>query len=61
MRPGIPKLLKTFAISLQYLKKESSVEVDFLDADKHQSLLQIDSITLMGMFKHSQGSFLVFS
>ena len=51
VRLGIPKLLKTFllkAISLQYLKKELSVEVDFLHAEKHQSLLQIDSITLMG-------------
>ena len=33
-----------FAISLQYLKKEMSVEVDFLHADKYESLLQIDSI-----------------
>ena len=31
-----------FAISLQYLKKEVSDEVDFLHADKHESVLQID-------------------
>ena len=45
-----------FAISLQYLKKELSDEVDFLHADKHESLLQIDSIVLMGIDKHSQSS-----
>ena len=43
-----------FAISLQYLKKELSDEVDFLHADKYESLLQTDSIILMEMFKHSQ-------
>ena len=43
-----------FAISLQYLKKELSDEVDFLHSDKHESLLQTDSIILMEMFKHSQ-------
>ena len=43
-----------FAISLQYLKKEVSDEVDFLPADKHESLLQIDTMILMGMIKHSQ-------
>ena len=45
-----------FAISLQYLKKELSDEVDFLHADKHESLLQIDSMILMGMVKDSQSS-----
>ena len=45
-----------FAISLQYLQKELSDEVDFLHADKHESLLQIDSMILMGMVKHSQSS-----
>ena len=38
-----------FAISLQYLKKELSDEVDFLLADKHERLLQIDPLILMGM------------
>ena len=37
-----------FAISLQYLKKEVSDEADFFHAGKHESLLQIDTRTLMG-------------
>ena len=45
-----------FAFSLQYLKKELIDEVDFLHADKHESLLQINSMILMGVAKHSQGS-----
>ena len=45
-----------FVISLQYLQKEVSDEVDFLHADNHESLLQIDSVILMGMVKHSQSS-----
>ena len=45
-----------FAIFLQYLKKELSDEVDFLHADKHESLLQIDSMILLEMVKHSQSS-----
>ena len=32
------------AISLSYLKKEVSDEADFLDADKHESFLQIDTM-----------------
>ena len=36
------------AISLQYLKKEVNNEVNFLYADKHESLLQIDTMILMG-------------
>ena len=56
-----------FAMSLQYLKKEVRDEVDFLHADKHQSLLQANFNTLsikvfykmilsllIGMIKHSQ-------
>ena len=43
-----------FAISLQY--PELGDEFDFLHADKHESLLQIDSMILMGMVKHSQSS-----
>ena len=31
-----------FVISLQYVKKEVSDAVDFLHADKHENLLQID-------------------
>ena len=48
-------LNNNFAISLQYLEKEVS-EVDFLQSDKHESLLQIDTMILMWMFKHSQSS-----
>ena len=33
-----------FAISLQYLKKEVSDEVDFLQADKQESFLQMDTM-----------------
>ena len=45
-----------FAISLQYLKKELSDDVDFLHVNKHESLLQIDSMILVGMLKYSQSS-----
>ena len=31
-----------------------SDESDFLHADKHESLLQIDTMTLIGIVKHSQ-------
>ena len=41
---------------MQYLKKEVSDEIDFLHADKHESLLQIDTMTLIGIVKHSQSS-----
>ena len=47
---------KNFAISLQYLKKEVSDDVEFLHSDKHESLLQIDTMILTGMVKHSQSS-----
>ena len=33
-------------MSLQYIKKEVRDEVDLLDADKHQSFLQVDFNTL---------------
>ena len=45
-----------FTISLQYLKKEVSDEVDYLHASKHESLLKFDTMILMGMVKHSQSS-----
>ena len=32
-------------MSLQYLQKNMGDEVAFLPADKHKSLLQVDSIT----------------
>ena len=51
----LPKNNK-FAISLQYLQKKVSDKVDCLHADKHKSLLQIDTMILIGMIKHSQRS-----
>ena len=51
--PKLPKITK-FAISLQYLKKELSDEIDFLHVDKHESLLQIETMTLIGIVEHSQ-------
>ena len=45
-----------FAISLQHLKKEVGDAVDLLHADKHESLLQIDTMILMKMVKYSQSS-----
>ena len=51
--PGIPKLPK---ITLLFLWKKVSYEIDFLHVDKHKSLLQIDTITLIEIVKHSQSS-----
>ena len=58
-----------FAMFLQYLKREVRDEVDFLNADKHQSFLQVDFNTfgikisynvilalLMGTIRHSQSN-----
>ena len=45
-----------FVISLQHLKKDVSDEVDFLHADKHKGLLQIDTMNLMEIVRHSQNS-----
>ena len=52
VRPGMPK----FAISLQHLKKEVTDEVDFLHADKHESILKSIRWFLMGTVKDSQSS-----
>ena len=38
------KITHKLAISLQFLMKEVSDEVDFLHAVKHESLIQIDTI-----------------
>ena len=46
-----------FAISLQYLEKEVSDKVDSLLTSKYESLLQIDTMILMGMVKYSQSSY----
>ena len=45
---------KKLAISLQYLKEEVNDEVDLLSTGKHENLLQVDTIILMGNFKHFQ-------
>ena len=45
-----------FVISLQHVKKVVTDAVDFLHVDKHESLLQIDIMILMKMFKYSQSS-----
>ena len=37
---------------MQYLKK-IEIEIDFLHAGKHESLLQIDTMTLIGIVKYS--------
>ena len=44
------------AISLQYLKKEVSDDAAYLHPDKHESLLQIDTMILMVMMKHFKSS-----
>ena len=43
-----------FDISLQYIMKEVSDEVDFLHADEWESLLQSNTLISMGVVKHSQ-------
>ena len=48
------KKLPQKLVPVRYLKKEVSDEFDFLHADKPESLLQIDTMILMGMVKHSQ-------
>ena len=54
--PKLPKIICLLFICNIYLKKEVSDEVDSLHADKHESLLQINTMILMGMVKHSQSS-----
>ena len=39
---------------LYNILKELSDETGFLHSDKHESMLQIDGMILMGMAKHSQ-------
>ena len=47
---------RKFAFFWQFHKKELSDEVDFLPADKHKRLLQIDRMISVGIVKHSQSS-----
>ena len=42
-----------FAIPLQYIAKEESDEVDFLHAEEDGGYLQINTMVLIGMVKHS--------
>ena len=46
-------------MSLQYLKKELSCEVDVLHADKHESLLQVDDIIIFDRFDQTCPKYLV--
>ena len=43
---GMPKLsnITSITISLQYLEKKVSDEVDFLHLDKHESFLQVYNV-----------------
>ena len=51
----MPKVLKIIRMQcLQYLKKELSYEVDILHADKHESLLEVMLLFLMGLARHVQ-------
>ena len=45
-----------FCISLQYLKKQMSDEVDLFHGYKYESFLQINTMIFMGMTKHSPNS-----
>ena len=45
-----------FDISLQFLTNEVIDEVDFLHADEHKGFLQINTMVLIWMVKHSQNS-----
>ena len=53
----IPKLSKiTSLLFLCNILRKNRDEVDFLHADKHESLLHSDGMILMGMVKHFQSS-----
>ena len=45
-----------YAVSLQYLKKELSYEVDVLHAVKHESILQADAFIFDGLGRHAQST-----
>ena len=55
--PKLPKLKSLLFLSIiAYLKGDVNNEVDFLHADKHESLLQVDTIILIRMVSHLQSS-----
>ena len=58
MWSGVPKLPKIISLLFlcSFLKKKWVNEVYFLHADKRESLLQIDTMILKGIVKHSQSS-----
>ena len=43
-----------FVISLQYLYEEGRDEVDFLHANRHQDVLHLMSLMLVGMIRPAQ-------
>ena len=53
MWPDMPKLPKITSL-LFFAISKNLVMLIFLYADKHEGLLQIDSMILMGMVKHPQ-------
>ena len=55
MWPDMPKLPKITSL-LFFAISKNLVMLIFLYADKHEGLLQIDSMILMGMVKHCQSS-----
>ena len=48
------KLPNKFAIFLQYLMKSEWDKVDCLHAQDHEGFLQINTMVLIGMVKHSK-------
>ena len=46
---GFPIMHYLQVVSLRYLKKKSSYEVDVLHADKHESIFLVDSIIFDGL------------
>ena len=56
--PGMPKLPKITSLLFlcNILRKKWVMKLIFLHADKHKSLLQIDTMILIGIVKHSQSS-----
>ena len=51
----MPKVLNITSLqkSLQYLKKDWRDEVDFLQADKHQAVLQDNVINIVEIASHA--------
>ena len=45
-----------YAVSLQYLKKELSYEIDLLHADEHRSFYKLIVLFLMGLARPTQST-----